>query len=73
MLDRFDGILEEASKHEQDSPTDCIFMCPRLLEPQVKAMYNACTRFKDGLGFGRVYIHMCTMTHLVLQTNLCPL
>ena len=36
VLDRFDGILEEASKHEQDSPTDCIFMCPRLLEPQFK-------------------------------------
>ena len=36
MLDRFDGILEEASKHEQDSPTDCIFMCPKLLEPQVR-------------------------------------
>jgi len=35
VLDRFDVILEEASKDEQDTPTDCIFMCPKLMEPQV--------------------------------------
>ena len=64
VLDRFDGILEEASKHEQDSPTDCIFMCPKLLEPQVKAVHSACTHFKDGLGlqgFGHVYMHNDTL------------
>jgi len=36
VLDRFDVILEEASKDKQDIPTDCIFMCPKLMEPQFK-------------------------------------
>jgi E3 ubiquitin-protein ligase HUWE1 len=40
VLDRFDKILSEACRNDQDSavadPTQCIFMCPRLQDEQFK-------------------------------------
>ena len=55
VLDRFDGILEEATRHELEvDPTGCIFMCPKLEDHVVRAA-DGYVRFKPrALSYGVV-------------------
>ena len=39
VLDRFDSILEEVTKHEEN---DCVFMCPKLNDKDVSVCVCVC-------------------------------
>ena len=64
MLDRFDGTLEEAARHEPEAdPTSCIFMCPKLEDSVVRSLAMfvrwtgaGCSLCGYGLGGFRVLV-----------------